>query len=99
MRTRYKSMRDYGLTSKEEEQVKELCFHLSEEDARILYDAASSAAPGLEEYIVKSLTSPSRAGYRRIGNIPVKEEDFYSYKRKTLALFYDRLRLFGRWKY
>ena len=41
-------------------------------------------------------------GYRTMirngKSIPAKEDDFYAYRRKTLATFYDRLRLFGRWK-
>ena len=39
-------------------------------------------------------------GYDRLDRkrgVPAKSDDFYAYQRKTVAEFYDWLRLTGRW--
>ena len=100
MRTREKKISDYGISCDEEKKLKDFCRKMDAENRLILLQCAISAAPGLEVYIYDSLISG--VGYRTMENmgrkIPAKEDDFYAYRRKTLATFYDRLRLFGRWK-
>lgn len=100
MRTRYKSYSDYGISMDLQKKLIVKCRNLEQQDRLHLFQSAISAAPGLEIPIYESLTTGS--GYRTMLNIgkqiPAKEDDFYAYRRKTLATFYDRLRLFGRWK-
>lgn len=100
MRTRNMNMLDYGISAAEEKALKEYCLKLGAEDRLWLFQCAISAAPGLEVPIYDSLTNG--VGYRTMvrqgRNVHAKEDDFYAYRRKTLAMFYDRLRLFGKWK-
>ena len=97
MRMRYKYLSDYGIPGQDQKALLIRCAHLDNDEKKILEAAALSAAPGLEKYIIRSITEPGM-GYRSIGDIPIGEDDFYAYRRKTLAIFYDRLRLFGCWK-
>ena len=58
--------------------------------------------PGLEVEVYYSITHMAeREGYynmaRKGWNIPAKPDDFYAYRRKTLAEFYNVLRLCGLW--
>ena len=96
MRTRYMNMNDYGVPPDDQDRLYNRCKNLNKEESLILFQSAISAAPGLEIPIYESLTTGS--GYRTMLNagkqIPAKEDDFYAYRRKTLATFYDRLRLF-----
>lgn len=99
MRTREKSMWDYGVPDDDQKKLLEKCKKLTQEESLILFQCAISTAPGLELVIYESITRG--VGYRTILSsgrpIPATEDDFYAYRRKTLAEFYDRLRLFGRW--
>lgn len=100
MRTRYKKLKDYGLTTDEENALKDRCKNLDARDREILHETALSSAPGIEDYICESVIN--HTGYRTLCEkqmIPVNEEDFYAYRRKTLAMLYERLKLYGRWKY
>ena len=45
MRTRYKKLRDYGLTADEEKELKERCRNLDARDIEILHETAVSSAP------------------------------------------------------
>ena len=94
------NMNDYGVPPDDQDKLYDRCRSLDKEESLILFQCAINAAPGLEIPIYESLTTG--IGYRTILNtgkqIPAKEDDFYAYRRKTLATFYDRLRLFGRWK-
>lgn len=99
MRTRYKKLKDYGLTQDDERKLKDRCNNLDGRDIEILRETALSSAPGIESCICESIVK--RKGYRELSKtqeIPVDEEDFYAYRRKTLALFFERLELYGRWK-
>ena len=100
MRTRYKSYSDYGIPMDLQKKLIVKCRNLEQQDRLHLFQSAISAAPGLELPIYESLIMG--VGYWTIikqgRNIPAKEDDFYAYRRKTLATFYDRLRLFGRWE-
>ncbi|HJA91932.1 MAG TPA: hypothetical protein H9717_02235 [Candidatus Eisenbergiella merdipullorum] len=100
MRTRYKKLKDYGLTTDEENALKDRCKNLDARDIEILHETALSSAPGIEDCICESIIE--HTGYRTLYKkkmIPVNEEDFYAYRRKTLAMLYERLKLYGRWKY
>lgn len=100
MRTREMSISDYNIPDSDYKKLLEYCRNMNVDDRLRLFQSAISAAPGLELPIYESLIMG--VGYRTIikqgRNIPAKEDDFYAYRRKTLAMFYDRLRLFGRWK-
>lgn len=100
MRTRYKSYDDYGISPDLQKRLIAKCKNLSQQDRLHLFQSAISVSPGLEIPIYESLTTG--AGYRTMVNngkqIPAKEDDFYAYRRKTLAEFHDRLILLGRWK-
>ena len=100
MRTREMSMSDYNIPDDDYKKLIEYCRKMDMEDRLKLFQCAISAAPWLEIAIYESLISG--VGYRTMEKqgkrIPAKEDDFYAYRRKTLATFYDRLRLFGRWK-
>lgn len=100
MRTREKTMWDYNVPPEDQKKLYEMCKNLNQEESLQLFQCAISAAPGLEIAIYDSLTSGF--GYRSLikmgRSILATEDDFYAYRRKTLATFYDRLRLFGCWK-
>lgn len=100
MRTRYKTYGDYGISPDLQKRLISKCKNLDQQDRLHLFQSTISAAPGLEIPIYESLITG--VGYRTMlsmgRQIPAKEDDFYAYRRKTLATFYDRLRLFGRWK-
>lgn len=100
MRTREMSISDYNIPDSDYKKLLEYCRNMDVDDRLRLFQSAISAAPGLELPVYESLVTG--VGYRTIikqgRHIPAKEDDFYAYRRKTLATFYDRLRLFGRWK-
>ena len=100
MRNREMSLQDHGVFPGDEEKLKKRCHCLSIEERLRLFQCVISAAPGLEMPVYESLTTG--VGYRTIAHrgysIPVKEDDFYAYKRKALAEFYEWLRMTGRWK-
>ena len=95
-----KTYADYGMLKSDEEKTRERCMKASAEERLIILQCAISAAPGLEIAIYDSITSGS--GYRtllRMGRqIPAGEDDFYAYRRKTLAEISRYMRLLGRWK-
>lgn len=102
MRTRDMSLSEHGVFPDDEKALKEYCkSNMSIEERLILFQCAISAAPGLEISVYDSLTTGDgyRTLERRGRKIPAKEDDFYAYRRKALAEFYDWLRLTGRWKY
>lgn len=101
MRTREMSLADHGVFPGDEEKLKRYCRKLTVEERLRLFQCAISAAPGLEIHVYDSLTTGDgyRTLERRGRKISAKEDDFYAYRRKALAEFYDWLRLTGRWKY
>lgn len=100
MRTREMSLADHGVFPGDEEKLRKYCRNMPVEDRLLLFQCAIRAAPGLEIAVYESITTDD--GYRRQTKrgrqIPVKEDDFYGYQRKTLYEFYDWLRMTGRWK-
>lgn len=100
MRTRDKSYDYYGISPEDAKKLRNYCRNMGQEDKLRLFQCAISKAPGLELLIYESITEG--IGYislrRRRGGIPAKADDFYAYQRRTLADFYDWLRMTGRWK-
>lgn len=99
MRTREMTLADYGVPPEDQGRLYEHCRQADVSDRLLLIQCAISAAPGLEVAVYDSLVND--VGYdtiNRFRTIPAKRDDFYAYRRKTLAVFYDKLRLFGRWK-
>ena len=100
MRIREMSMEDHGVFPGDEEKLKRYCRNLNAEERLRLFQCAISAAPGLEIAVYESLITG--IGYRTLikrgKQIPAKEDDFYAYRRKVLAKFYDWLRMTGKWK-
>lgn len=100
MRTRDKSYDYYGISPEDAKKLRNYCRNMDQEDKFRLFQCAISKAPGLELLIYESITEG--IGYislkRRRGEIPAKADDFYAYQRRTLADFYDWLRMTGRWK-
>lgn len=100
MRVREMSLADHGVFPGDEEKLKRYCRKLAVEERLRLFQCAISAAPGLEIAVYESLITG--IGYRTLikrgRQIPAKEDDFYAYRRKALAKFYDWLRMTGKWK-
>lgn len=100
MRTRDKSYDYYGISPEDAKKLRNYCRNMDQEDKLRLFQCAISKAPGLELLIYESITEG--IGYislrRMRGGIPAKADDFYAYQRRTLADFYDWLRMTGRWK-
>nr|DAG08584.1 MAG TPA: hypothetical protein [Caudoviricetes sp.] len=100
MRTRDRSYDYYGISPEDVKKLRNYCRNMGQEDRLRLFQCAISKAPGLELLIYESITEG--IGYislrRRRGGIPAKADDFYAYQRRTLADFYDWLRMTGRWK-
>ena len=86
MRTRDKSLSDYGIVCSRTAELMELA--RLEENKGLICKEAELSNPGLSTFIIESLTQ--KRGYDRIyikSYIPAKRDDFYAYRRKTLALF------------
>lgn len=86
MRTRDKSLSDYGIDCSRAAELVELA--RLEENKGLICKAADLSNAGLSTFIIESLTQ--KKGYDRIyikSHIPAKRDDFYAYRRKTLALF------------
>lgn len=99
MRTREKKLTDYGIPTEDIERLKFYCKKCNSDDRLLLFQSAISSAPGLEVSVYDSLVNG--LGYERISRsriIPAKKDDFYAYQRKTLAHFYNLLRLIGKWE-
>lgn len=99
MRTRYRTYDYYGIAPEDVKKLRNYCRNMGQEDRLRLFQCAISKAPGLELLIYESITEG--LGYislrRRRGGIPAKADDFYAYQRRTLADFYDWLRMTGKW--
>ena len=93
MRTRKKKFSDYGITPEEGKKIKEYCIHLDGEKQRLLLETAETAAPGIGTAIYTSLVKG--VGYYQLlqddCDLPASSDDFYAYKRKTIAEFYKKL--------
>jgi hypothetical protein len=98
MRARNRGYNEYGIPPDDVRRVRDYCRKMGREDRLRLFQCAISNAPGLELLIYESLTEG--VGYDRLDRkrgVPAKSDDFYAYQRKTVAEFYDWLRMTGRW--
>ena len=90
MRIRKKKLTDYGISEERGAELLELA--AMKENQRTVCKAASLSNPYLAPYLVKSLQE--KVGYDRLfGSMyfrPCVRQDFYGYRRKTLAII-DRL--------
>lgn len=93
MRTRKKKFSDYGMTETEGIKVKAYCRHLTEKEKALLKAIAEKSAPGIGLAIYESLISG--VGYYQLlkinATLPSASEDFYAYRRKTVAEFYQKV--------
>jgi hypothetical protein len=94
MRTREKGFFEYGFQPGEEKEIKALCRKRDFKTVTTLLLAAYKAYPELAYALAFSLHYG--VSYRRvceICNLPILQEDFYGYRRKTLFYFRDLYRL------
>ena len=68
----------------------------------LLTSAALSACPKntvIADMVIENILH--RKSYRKISKeryIPMNPKDFYGYRRKTVAVLYERMRLLGVWE-
>ena len=90
MRTRDRGYEDYGIRDGEERRLMDEARQLGHR--KELRDAAYQANPGIAEDIIYSIINGlSFDRLSQIRDIPAKKDDFYAYRRKTLAIFRDKL--------
>lgn len=100
MLTRHKHLRDYGIPADDIEKLNNMLKDFPEEYTDVLQSAALSACPkGLAELITYGILH--QKGYDSMTlerYVPINRRDFFAYKRKTVAVLYERMRLLGMWK-
>lgn len=94
MRTRQKSLVDFGVYPEDINRLKDICQKATPEQRHdILHCCISSCPPGIELLVYESIvTNKSYDRIMKTKYIPAKRDDFYAYKRKAMAMFYDTLR-------
>lgn len=98
MRTREKRYKDYGVTKEEKEKVLNFCKNAKKEDEFLIRNAALCANPYIADYICDSLKND--LSYDRLFKtlyVPIGRDDFYGYRRKTIAILKNLLLLSGMW--
>ena len=94
MSTRSLKLLDYGITKEEADRLIELAG--DPDNAALVRLSAEESNPGVADALFTSLTTGE--GYRKMmkqgGYIPIKEDDFYAYRRRALYIF--KLLLKGR---
>lgn len=95
MRTREMKLSDYGIDDSRKKELLEMA--MRKENREALEAAAKISNPALAPYLVASLVSEknkdgkskvgSRTLFRSMYYPPCTEDDFYAYRRKTLAVF------------
>lgn len=99
MKTREMSYKDYGISRKEEIELKNRCKKMEQEECRMLFESAISANPDIFNQIYYSLAEGcSYDELRKIHYIPISKVDFYGYQRKCLYKFKNLLLLSGKLK-
>lgn len=99
MNLRKATLTDYGVPPDDIPTLQSHFRHLDENDKYNLLQVSIKYAPGIESQIYDSIVNC--IGYRtieRFRDIPVSENDFYGYRRKTVAVLYERMRLLGVWE-
>lgn len=86
MRTRYKRLRDFGLTVEEANELRTWCRTCLPEERELIRKAADMANPQLSRWLYQSLVrGQSYDTMLAKEYIPIRREDFYAYQRATLA--------------
>lgn len=94
MSTRSLKLLDYGIDTAERDRLMYLA--KCQENTALMRLSAEESNPGVADALFTSLTTGD--GYRKMmkqgGYIPIKEDDFYAYRRRALYIF--KLLLKGR---
>lgn len=102
MLTRNKGLKDYGIPAEDIKKLNMMLKDFPVEYANLLSSAALSACPEgtvIPNMIIENILH--RKSYRKISKeryIPMNPKDFYGYRRKTVAVLYERMRLLGVWE-
>lgn len=97
MNLRKATLTDYGVPPDDIPALRSHFRHLNENDKYNLLQVSIKYAPGIETQIYDSIVNC--IGYRtmeRFRDMPVSENDFYGYKRRTMAEYYHLAKLTGR---
>ena len=99
MLTRNKKLKDYGIPAEDIEKLNTMLKDFPAEYGYLLSSAALSACPKntvIADMVIENILH--RKSYRKISKeryIPMNPKDFYGYRRKTVAVLYERMRLLG----
>lgn len=102
MLTRNKKLKDCGIPAEDIEKLNTMLKDFPAEYGYLLSNAALSACPKntvIADMVIENVLH--RKSYRKISKeryIPMNPKDFYGYRRKTVAVLYERMRLLGVWK-
>ena len=102
MLTRNKKLKDYGIPAEDIEKLNTMLKDFPAEYGYLLSSAALSACPKntvIADMVIENILH--RKSYRKISKeryIPMNPKDFYGYRRKTVAVLYERMRLLGVWE-
>lgn len=102
MLTRNKKLKDYGIPAEDIEKLNTMLKDFPTEYGYLLSGAALSACPKntvIADMAIENILH--RKSYRKISKeryIPMNPKDFYGYRRKTVAVLYERMRLLGVWE-
>lgn len=99
IRTREMGYDDYGLGPGEDKRLKKYCTSPDFDDHMLLLNSALGANKYLASDLYYSIAKGlSYEDMDRTCYIPISKGDFYGYQRKTLYIFRDMLRLYGKWE-
>lgn len=80
----------------EDESIKRLARELNYEQRLLLYDSAYEVDAAIANDIIYAIVhGVSYDDIRKIRCIPISRNDFYDKCKRTLALFRDRLQIYG----
>lgn len=102
MLTRNKKLKDYGIPAEDIEKLNTMLKDFPAKYGYLLSGAALSACPKntvIADIVIENILH--RKSYRKISKeryIPMNPKDFYGYRRKTVAVLYERMRLLGVWE-
>lgn len=102
MLTRNKKLKDYGIPADDIEKLNTMLKDFPAEYGYLLSGAALSACTKntvIADMVIENIIH--RKSYRKIRKeryIPMNPKDFYGYRRKTVAVLYERMRLLGVWE-
>jgi hypothetical protein len=102
MLTRNKKLKDYGIPAEDIEKLNTMLKDFPAEYGYLLSSAALSACPKntvIADMVIENILH--QKSYRKISKekyIPMNPKDFYGYRRKTVAVLYERMRLLGMWE-